>query len=110
MVSLEFKALTNHEEDEVNSLELESALTYDDLFVACEELNDETIRLRKIISSYKKSIYLIESKIDIVNKDMQVLKEKLLFVTETSCTSCENKSDEVFKCDDCSVLKNKIED
>jgi hypothetical protein len=60
--------LANHEDDEVNSIESDYDLTYDELFTICKELNDESTKLRKIVSSSKKSISSLESKIDILNK------------------------------------------
>lgn len=40
----------NYEKDEQNSLRIESILTYDHFLVTCEELNDETIKLRRSVS------------------------------------------------------------
>lgn len=103
--------MANHDEDEVNSIESEYDLTYDELFTICKELNDESTKLRKIVSSSKKTISTIESKIDILTKEIEILKEKPVFVSEvSSCTSCENKKENTFKCDDCNILKIKIED
>ena len=68
--------MANHEEDEVNSIESEYDLTYDELFTICKELNDVSTKLRKIVSSSKKIISTLESKIDILNKEIEILKEK----------------------------------
>ena len=102
--------LANHEEDEVNSVESEYDLTYDELFTICKELNDESTKLRKIVSSSKKTISTLESKIDILHKEIEILKEKHVFVSEVSSTSCENKKENILKCDDCNILKIEIED
>lgn len=103
--------MANHEEDEVNSIESEYDLTYDELFTICKELNDESNKLRKIVSSSKKTSYTLESKIDILNKEIEILKEKQVFVSEvSSCTSCENKKENILKCNDCNILKIEIED
>jgi hypothetical protein len=103
--------MANNEEDEVNSIESEYDLTYDELFTICKELNDESTKLRKIVSTSKKTISTLESKIDILNKEIEILKEKQVFVSEvSSCTYCENKKENILKCDDCNILKIEIED
>ncbi|KEH17625.1 hypothetical protein MTR_0004s0300 [Medicago truncatula] len=52
--------MANHDEDEVNSIESEYDLTYDELFTICKELNDESTKLRKIVSTSKKTISTLE--------------------------------------------------
>jgi len=43
--------------------------------------------------------------------EIKNFKEKEVFVSEvSSCPSCENKKENIFKCDDYNILKNKIED
>jgi len=69
--------MENHDEDEVNSIESEYDLTYDELFTICKELNDESTKLRKIVSTSKKIVSTLESKI-------KILKEKQIFVSEDS--------------------------
>lgn len=41
----------------------------------------------------------------------RILKEKQVFVSEvSSCTSCKNRKENIFKCNDCNILNIKIED
>ena len=101
--------MAHHEDNEVNTFETELDLTYDELFIICKELNDESTKLRKIVSTSKKTISTLETKVDILNKEIESLKEKQSFLSEVSTPStCENKN--IIKCDECNVLKDKIED
>lgn len=59
----------NYEKDEQNSLWIESILTYDHFLVTCEELNDETITLRRSVSSKEPSPFLNEY---FSNKEIEV--------------------------------------
>jgi len=55
--------MENHEEDEVNSFESENDLTYDELFIICEELNDESTKLKKLFQPLRKKFLLFNQKL-----------------------------------------------
>jgi len=66
-----------------------------------KELNDELNKLKKIVWNFKKTISALQSKVDILNKEIKIIKEKQVFVSEVSSyTSCENKKENIFKCED----------
>lgn len=80
------------------------------MFTISKELNDESNKLRKIVSPSMKTISSPQSKVDILNKEIEILKDKQIFVSEvSSCSYCENKKENIFKCNDCNILKIKIE-
>jgi len=55
--------MANHEEDEVNSFESEYDLTYDELFIICKKLNDESTKLKKLFQPLRKIFLLFNQKL-----------------------------------------------
>lgn len=61
--------VANQEENEVKSCESKPNLNYVELFTISEELNVSKSNLEKNVSNFKKTIFTIESKVDILNKE-----------------------------------------
>ncbi|XP_045810784.1 uncharacterized protein LOC123905202 [Trifolium pratense] len=102
--------LMAHQEEEVNSFESEPNFTYDELLFICEELNKESSKFKKIVSTSKKTIFTVESKINVLTKEIEDLKEKQVSLSEVSTyTPCENKKENI-ECNECIILKDKVED
>lgn len=113
------------DEEEVSYQDSDFSLSYDELLIACEELNYKTIKLAKIASSSKKTISSLESQIKSLLEENQSLKEKqnelqksfTSTISEIKNDVIESKKDTNFvkkndssECQECPILKSKNDD
>lgn len=64
-----------------------------------------------LIKDLRKIFPILNKKIVTFNKEIEILKERQIFVSEIhSSTSSESKEEEIPKCYEFDVLKNKVED
>lgn len=91
--------MIKHHDDEVTS-----KFSYHDLFRLCKKLMKETTKLDKIISTSKDTIYFLETKNKILEKEIELLREKEENVNQNPSTS-NNEPD---MCDSCNNLKNEV--
>lgn len=68
--------IKNYEEDEVNTFETDPKSTYDEMLLIYEDLIDALNKHRKIVSTSNKTISTFDSKVGILNKEIEVLKKK----------------------------------